>query len=102
MHDLALGDITIAASVMEPAASAVTLTVCVLELRHDGRTFAYANCNAGVLEVMRPEDPVDSCIECNGEKMSPWSAPLVMSNGSESVIVPSGCLRCTTPMTAAR
>ena len=26
---------------------------------------------------------------------------MVMSNGSESVIVPSGCLRCTTPVAAA-
>ena len=30
------------------------------------------------------------------EKMYPWSTPLAMSNGSESVIVPSGCLRRTT------
>ena len=31
-------------------------------------------------------------INATGEKMSPWSTPLAMSNGSESVIVPSGCL----------
>ena len=37
-------------------------------------------------------------INATGEKMSPWSTPLAMSNGSESVIVPSGCLKRTTPV----
>ena len=38
----------------------------LVELRHDGRTLAHANCIAGVLEVMLPEDPVQSCDKCNG------------------------------------
>ena len=40
-------------------------------------------------------------VYATGEKMSPWSTPLAMSNGSESVIVPSGCLRRITPVAAA-
>ena len=43
----------------------------VLELRHGGRTLAYDNCNAGVLDVMHPEDPVQSWDECNGREDVP-------------------------------
>ena len=78
MTFLSASDNTIAASVREPAASAVSRSrcrsiriderrvICVLELRHDGRTLAHANRNAGVLEVMYPEDPVQSCDKSNG------------------------------------
>ena len=81
MHDLALGlryHHIFAVSVREPAASAVTMVVAVAasastsasssELRHDGRTLAHANCNAGVLEVTHPEDPIQSCDICNGRE----------------------------------
>ena len=42
-----------------------------LNFRHDGRTLAHANGNAGVLEVMHPEDPVQSCDKCNGREYVP-------------------------------
>ena len=48
----------------------------VLE-RHDGRTLAQANGNAGVLEVMHPEDSVHSCDKCNGRE----GVPLDYSSG---------------------
>ena len=46
-------------------------------LRYDGCTLAHANCNAGVLEVMHPEDPVHSCDKCNGQEY----VPLEFSSG---------------------
>ena len=41
-------------------------------------------------------------INSTGDNISPCSTPLVMSNGSESVIVPSGCLRRTTQVATAK
>ena len=68
-------DITIAVLVREPTACAVTLAVAVA---------ASASTSAASSEDV------------------PRSTPLVMSNGAESVIVPLGCLKRTTPVAAAK
>ena len=102
-------DITIAASVREPAASAVTLPLAVAaSASTSAASSPYSN--SDVMVVLSPSPTATpvfrrSCIRkiwsspainATGEKMSPWSTPLEMSNGSESVIVPSGYLRCNT------
>ena len=70
-------DITIAASVREPAASAATLAVTVAPfVSTSAASSAYSNFDMMVvlsptptatpgLEVMHPEDPVQSCDKCN-------------------------------------
>ena len=64
-------DITIATSVMELAAGAVTVAASASTSAAssaysnfdmmDGRTLAHDNCNAGVLKIVHPEHPVDKC-----------------------------------------
>ena len=55
----------------------ITIAASGRELRHDGRTLAHTNCNAGVLEIMHPEDPVQSCDKRNGRE----DVPLEYSSG---------------------
>ena len=80
MHDLAIGrDMTIAASVREPASSSVTLAVdAAASASTSAVSSAYSN-----FDMMVVLSPTPTAM---GEQMSPWSTPLAMSNGSESVI----------------
>ena len=111
---LLASDINIAAPVREPVESVVTLAVAVsASASASAASSAYSNFD---MMVVLPPMPTAtpgfwrSCIrkirsspaiKAMGEKMSPWSTPLAMSNGSESVIVPSGCLMRTIPVDAA-